>query len=414
MNLFVLGWKYIRANALNTSLNVILLAFGLSIILVLMIISDQLEKQITRNAKGINLVVGAKGSPLQLILCNVYHADFPTGNISLEEAIALSKNSLIKRAVPMALGDSYRNFRLVGTSKDYISLFNAQFKEGAIWQNNMEVVLGAKVARTLQLKIDDTFSSEHGMQTGGFTHDESPFRVTGILNRTNTVLDNLIITNVNSIWDAHSHHESDEHELEADSMITELGITFHADDLAEKEITSLLVTYAGPMGAVQLPRLINKKTNMQAAAPAFETARLFTLMGVGIEVVNGFAYLIIIISGLSIFIALYNSMKERKYDLAIMRSMGASRMLLFSHIILEGLIISLFGAILGFVLSHGAVEFIGSFVIETSSQTYLTGFTFIMSEITVVGISFAIGILAATIPAISAYSTDISKILSEG
>src|SRR6185436_2529910 len=102
-----------------------------------------------------------------------------------------------------------------------------------------------------------------------------------------------------------------------------------------REVTSVLLQYRSPMAAVQLPRLINSQSSLQAASPAFETARLFSILGVGVEVLMSFAYVLILISGLSIFIALYNSLKERRYDLAIMRSMGASRTKLFVIILLE-------------------------------------------------------------------------------
>ncbi len=413
MNLILLSWNYIKSKPLNTTLNILLLSLGLSIILVLMLISRQMQENITRNAKGVNLVVGAKGSPLQLILCNVYHIDFPTGNIPLKSAIGLSRNSLIKNSIPLALGDSYKGIRLVGTNTDYVSLYNGQIKEGTLWSSDLQVVLGSAAAKKLKLNIGDTFESQHGMSEGGMEHEDNPFQVVGILSPTGTVLDNLILTSIESIWMMH-HHEEDHHEHLQDSMVTELGITFALDELEEKEITSLIIQYAGPMGAVQLPRLINKNTNMQAASPAFETARLFTLIGVGVEVVNGFAYLIMFIAALSIFIALYNSLKERKYDLAMMRSMGASRKLLLVHIILEGLIITLFGGLTGLLVSHVAVEIIGQVLLSGGSQTAISGFVFLSDELLVIAISFVVGIIAAIIPAINAYKTDISKVLAEG
>ncbi len=413
MNLLSLSWNYLRSKPLNTLLNVILMSLGLSIILVLMLASFQLKERITKNAKGVSLVVGAKGSPLQLILCNVYHIDFPTGNISLEEAIKLSNNSLIKKAIPLALGDSYRGFRLVGTNEDYLNLFEAQIANGDSLLSDLKVILGTNAAKSLGLKVGDTFLTEHGMQEGGMAHEEHSFMVSGILESNNSVIDNLIISNVESIWMMHEHDEEDHHH-DSDSLVSELGIKFHPHHLSEKEITSLIIQYAGPMGAVRLPRYINKETNMQAASPAFETARLFNLIGFGVEVVNGFAFLILGISALSIFIALYNSLKERKYDLAIMRSMGASRAFLLIHIIIEGLIITVLGGILSIILAHGALELIGQQLIASKSQATITGFLLLKDELIIIGISFVIGIVASILPAIGAYRSDISKILAEG
>jgi len=113
MNLLILSWNYIKAKPLNTLLNTLLMGLGIAIILVLILLSTQLEENFDKNKRGVDLVVGAKGSPLQLILANIYHIDFPTGNIKLEEAKSLTRNRLIKSAIPLALGDNYQGFRIV-------------------------------------------------------------------------------------------------------------------------------------------------------------------------------------------------------------------------------------------------------------------------------------------------------------
>ncbi|MGB3469024.1 MAG: FtsX-like permease family protein [Cyclobacteriaceae bacterium] len=426
MNLAKLSWKYIVDRPLNTVLNVILFGFGISIILVLLLVSFQVKDTLTKNAKGVNLVVAAKGSPLQIILCNIYHIDFPTGNISLEEAVKLSQNRLIKNSIPMALGDSYKDFRLVGTTRAYIDLYAGEVADGTQWQSAGEVVLGVNVSKQLDLSLGDEFYTEHGMQAGGLAHEEHPMKVVGVLERSGTVLDNLILTNVETIWAVHDTHEEEDHaEHDHDhaghdhshdlpEMREELGITFPADEFSEKEITSLIVQYAGPMAAVRLPRMINEKTNMQSASPAFETTRLFSLIGVGVELVNGFAYLIIFIAALSIFIALYNSIKQRAYDLAIMRAMGASKRFLFLHVIVESLIISVLGGIFGLLIAHLSVAAIDKFFIPLESQMHLSSLVFLQDEFIVIGISFVVGIIASVIPAISAYRTDLSNTLAKG
>jgi putative ABC transport system permease protein len=178
-----------------------------------------------------------------------------------------------------------------------------------------------------------------------------------------------------------------------------------------REITSLLIKYKNPIAAIQLPRFINTQTNMQAASPAFETARLFTLLGVGIEALMGFAYVLIFISALSIFIALYNSLKERRYDLAIMRSMGASRTLLFQIIVLEGSILTFIGASFGIALGH---LILGGFVIliGEGQKIGLTALVFYWEELFILGGSLILGVLCSIIPAIEAYRTDIHKVLA--
>jgi putative ABC transport system permease protein len=160
--------------------------------------------------------------------------------------------------------------------------------------------------------------------------------------------------------------EHAEHEHAADSnFIPSPLVPSVAKGDSLKEITSMLLQYRSPMGAIQLPRLVNSQSSLQAASPAFETARLFSILGVGVDILMGFAYVLIFISGLSIFIALYNSLKERRYDLAIMRSMGASRTKLFVSILLEGGVLTMLGSFIGLLIGHGVLVLLSGIVEET-------------------------------------------------
>ncbi len=143
MNLLSLVVSYLKAKPLNTLLNIVLLALGIAVITILLLFSNQLKEKVSDNTKGIDLVVGAKGSPLQLILCNIFHIDFPTGNIKLYEADRLAKHRLVKSAIPLALGDSYQNFRIIGTNRQYTELYNAELASGDWWNADMEVVMGS-------------------------------------------------------------------------------------------------------------------------------------------------------------------------------------------------------------------------------------------------------------------------------
>lgn len=412
MSIFSLVWNYLKAKPLNTVLNIFLLSLGIAVITILLLFSNQLKEKIDQNAKGIDLVVGAKGSPLQLILCNIFHIDFPTGNIKLNEAERLAKHRLVKKAIPLALGDSYKNFRIVGTNRDYAALYQADLASGQWWSTDLDIVAGAVAAETIGLKVGDRFASAHGLSTDGHDHEESLFRVTGILKRTNTVLDNLLLTPVGSIWKVHEEHDEEEHEASAVEIKnpSPLVPVVEAGD-STREVTALLLQYRNPIAAIQLPRIINSQSALQAASPAFETARLFSILGVGVEALMGFAYVLIFISGLSIFIALYNSLKERQYDLAIMRSMGASRIKLFIVTVLEGSTLTVLGSIIGLALGH-AVLFAFTQVIVESQKAGMSALIFYKEEVAILLGSIVLGILCSLIPAIQAYRTDIHKVLA--
>ncbi len=409
MNLFFLVWNYLKSKPLNTGLNIFLLALGIAVITVLLLFNNQLQEKIASNARGIDLVVGAKGSPLQLILCNIFHIDFPTGNIKISEAEKIAKHRLVKKAIPLALGDSYNGYRIVGTYKDYADMYKATLASGDWWKNDLEVTLGSTVAALSGLKIGDAFSSAHGLTSEGHAHEENRYRVVGIMNKSNTVIDNLILTNIESIWRVHEEH----HDSIRISPVVHPSSIVRSVEMGDslKEVTSLLILYRNPLAVMQLPRFINSNSNLQAASPAFETARLFSILGVGVEVLRGFAFVLIFISGLSIFIALYNSLKERQYDLAIMRSMGASRAKLFVAIIMEGSALTILGSLFGLALGHGVLWIFTILVVE-SQKAGVTATVFYPAEGYIFGGSIVLGIVCSLIPAVQAYRTDIHKVLA--
>jgi putative ABC transport system permease protein len=405
MNALNISWKSIRFKPLSSALNILLIAFGTGILTILLLASNQIEDKLNSNSKDIDLVVGAKGSPLQLILSSIYYIDFPTGNIPLKEANELSNNPYVKRAIPLALGDNYNGVRIVGTDSNYISLYGLTTQSGKLWVADLEATIGENVAKELNLKVGDKFNGAHGLTENSDVHQDHAYTVTGILAHQGDVTDNLILTNIASVWkmheEAHVHAEGEVHDHEKEE----------ADAMEEREITSLLIQYRSPMSVAMFPRMVNQMTSLQSASPAMESTRLFSLIGVGVDTLQYFAVLIMLIAAISVFVNLYNSLKERSYDLAIMRTLGASKIKLFMMIILEGLILTLIGTIVGLALGHLALQLIGNY--QESSQARLTGMIFIPNEIYILLAGLGIGIFAAIIPALQAYRSNISKILAK-
>jgi putative ABC transport system permease protein len=209
--------------------------------------------------------------------------------------------------------------------------------------------------------------------------------------------------------EAHEAPDEHDHESEADEG-GESGQAF-VRPTPGLEVTALLVRYNSPLAAVQLPRLVNQQSALQAASPAFETARLLALVGVGIDTLRGFGVLLIATAGLSVFIALSNAMQERRYDLAVMRTLGASRRQLFSQPLLEALILAGAGALLGILLGHLVAELAGRLLPEARNMG-LGGFIWLPEELYAFLLALAVGLLAALLPAIQAYRTDIAATLA--
>lgn len=403
MNIFSIAFKDLKANPLTAFLNLLLITFGIAILTVLLLGSTQISDKLEQNSRDIDLVVGAKGSPLQLILSSIFYIDFPTGNIPLKDAEKLAHNPLIKRAVPLALGDNYNGYRIAGTDTSFISLYHLSLQKGKFWKKDFEVTVGQNVAAAAHLQVGSHFFGAHGLTGSSDIHKSHAYIVTGILKPQYNVTDNIVLTNVSSIWRMHETKEEPKNEVPGNGKPEPF-------ENGEREITSLLIQYRSPMSVILFPRMVNQSTNMQAASPALESTRLFSLIGVGIDTLQWFAYFIMGISAISVFISLYNSLKERRYDLAVMRTMGASPVSLFALIILKAVILTVIGTAAGLLFGHLMMQLIGFY--QESSQAKLTGLLFLKDELYLAAIGIGIGIIAAVIPAIEAYRTDISKTLS--
>jgi putative ABC transport system permease protein len=402
MNTATISLAYLRDRPLNTVLIVLLLALGTATITLLLLASAQLEERMGRDARGIDLVVGAKGSPMQLILSAIYHLDIPTGNIPLPEANALAKRKpLVKKAIPLSLGDSAKGFRIVGTNHDYPAHYGAKVASGRLWEKSMEAVIGADVAARTGWTAGGSFTGSHGMEDGGSHHGDHPYSIVGVLQRTGTVLDRIILTSLESVWDVHAREDLPKGEKPAPI------------DEEAKEITALLIQYGSPLAVMQLPRFVNVQTEMQAASPAFESARLFSLLGIGFDVVRGFAVILIVSAAISVFVALYNALRERRYDLAVMRTLGASRAKLMALMIAEGVLLSLIGALIGIALGHLFAEALGM-LMRARNQIEITGWYWLHTEWWLLALGLGVGLIAALIPALFAYRTDVGRTLAEG
>ena len=404
------------------------------------LLENQLSDKFNKNIKDIDFVLGAKGSPLQLILANVYHIDAPTGNIKVSEAQKIIKNPTVKEAIPLAYGDNYEGWRIVGTTPRYAEFYEVKLKEGKVFETPFEVTVGSYAAKELGLKLGQTFKSNHGLDKEGEEeegHDQL-FTVVGIYEASGTVIDRLILTPVESIWEVHDHGDHEEsahagilsaeehdaehahedehaHAHEADTLDNDHA---HEDAHAEEEhaheedyeVTAYLLIKRLPMAPMILPQLV-KNTNMQLALPAIEINRLNENFGIGMSVVKAVAILIMIISFLSVFISLYNALRERQYELAILRTLGGRRIQLFILILLEGFFMVALGLIIGLVLSRVGITLLSDMA-KDSFHDEFNAMIFLPQEYYLVGITLGLGVVASLLPALRAFFMDISKTLS--
>ena len=463
MNLLQLSLSNLSLSPLSTAVNILLLSLGTGSIAILLIATHLLSAALIRDAADIDLVVGAKGSPLQLVLSGLYHADIPTGNIRLSEARTWMEHPMVESAIPLSLGDSHKGFRIVGTNEDYVDIYDGQLAEGKLPSNLLEIAIGSSVSKATGLSLGATFAGQHGLDGAGHAHDEDSYTVVGIFEASDTVLDRLLITTLESVWlvhgesrpnsetydttqtnrsheheDVHAdaeaeaseamlddHHENEhvkhqhqhEHEHEdehEDELISEYDGDRERQTTAYAEaqaITVLLIKYATPIAAITLPRKINDESALQAASPAYEITRLLQVIGIGIGWLQAFAAILVASAVLSIFAALYASLKARRNDLAVLRCLGATRSELFMLLLFEGVILTTAGIVFGLIAAHGGIE-LAAIALGDAQNFPFTGFVWAPTEFVLVGGLLAAGVLSSLIPSWQAYSTDVPRTLA--
>jgi putative ABC transport system permease protein len=408
MRLAALAWRYLWSRPLVSALNLLLLSLGLAAVGFVLLVSEQIESGMRRDLAGIDLVVGAKGSPMQIMLAGVFHLDVPTGNIPLRTLDTLRAQPLVARAVPISLGDSLKGHRIVGTTPEYLELYGASIGAGRLWSAPMQAVLGADVARRTGLKPGDRFAGSHGLGEQGDAHAGHDYEVVGVLAPSGSVLDRLVLTDLASVWQVHevmhgpagaaAHDDHDEHE------------DHDADAQAAREVTMVLISYRSPLAAISLPRWVNAQDGLQAAAPALETARLLRMVGAGAEVLRGFGWVLLLSAALSVFVALLHAVRERQADLAMLRMLGAPPWRVGVLVSLEGLWLALLATLIGLALAHGLTQALGLYLAAEQSLQ-LSGAWLSAWEAAIPALAVLLALLAAAWPAWRAYRLDVTELL---
>jgi putative ABC transport system permease protein len=397
MKTIALAFRYLWAKPLAAALNLLLLSLGLASMSFLLLVGDQLDKAFERDLAGIDVVVGAKGSPLQLILAGVFHLDAPSGNVPLKSIEALRAHPQVARVIPLSLGDSYQGFRIVGTTLDYPTHYKASLRSGAWWAAPMQAVLGSQVAARTGLKPGDQFEGSHGLGETGQVHGNTPYRVSGVMSATGGVLDRLILTATESVWQVHENATANDDE---DKKIMQ----------EERELTLALIQYKTPLAAVTFPRFVNTTTDIQAAAPAIEVSRLLRMLGVGIDVMRALAGVLLLTAALSVFIALWSAVRERRADLALLRLLGAPPVKLATLLLCEALWLALLATFIGILLGQALMAGLG-WMLQLDQSVLLGAWSWPVSLWGVPLLALIVAGGAALAPAVGAYRVSVFELL---
>lgn len=418
-----MGRRNVMHKPLHSGLLIALVSFVVGIVVVLMLLGNGFKTGLIRATEPFDLLVGAKGSPNQLVLNTVFLQDKPIGNISYNIVKELNADTkLVERAIPLAFGDNYRGFRIVGTEK---SIFDHSPKikgvewfklaQGKVFEHNYEAVIGSEVSVRTGLKIGDTFKSVHGVVEVKGTHaHEHLYTVVGVLKPVNGPYDQSIIVSIASVWADHgiTHEHSivgkvEEHaekEHEAEHVEHQHGELIHHEH--DAQTTVIMVKPKGYSEAMQLYQKFQKEERAQMIFPAQVIVQLFSMLGQGQEVLTMLSYAVIVMMLLTLALTMYWVGLNRVREQAVLRALGATRKDLFMIMFYETAFLLTSGAIAGWLIGESIYLWMVS-SLQAKTAITMDVALYSMSILAVVGIVI-MGLIFATIPAWLTYKKDLA------
>lgn len=379
----------LQQKPLQYTLTMIVAAAAISLSLAVVLMAASVRQGMVDASMPFDMIVGAKGSPTQLVFNTIFLQDTPVGNVSGALYEQLSKDERVARVIPFAFGDNYAGYRIVGTTGDIFQLRpglnkNPIFvlKEGRFFSGEHEVVLGAAVARKLKLGIGTSFKASHGV-VDALEHEEhaEAYVIVGILETMNRPYDNGIFTSIESVWEIH--------------------------DNKSRDVTALMVTPKDYIGLMQMYQEINSGKDAQAAFPGAVMADVFDMLGQSEDVMAIVSYIVLAMALITIVISLYWSVLNRARENAVLRAIGAGRQDILKIVVIESAIIVLTSIVSGLIFGHLLAYVVAAYMQSTTALYAPAGF--MLQELRIVAVVALLGIAASLLPAINAYKADVAK-----
>ena len=411
MSLWHIAWNYLWARWFTTVLTILSVALAVGLISAILTVRNETRKRFEEEQLAYDIVVGPQGSPLQLVLNAIYYLDSPTGYMLYSDYERIKDEEDVAFAFPVGLGDTYKNFRIVGTVREIFDYpwtsdttleQRYPFKlsddgESRYFDESMEAVLGYRVARETGLKVGDTFTGTHGTidmgELGEYDHQHENYTVVGILQASATSNDRAIFVNLDSVWDLHEDEGG--------------GSGIHSED--ERRITAVLVDLESSAYRFTFQERILAEYKATPAIPVIQIMNLYNqILAPAVIVLIAVGYVVVVISALSIMIGLYLSIIQRKRDLAIMRALGASGYEIFGAVMIEALMVTLIGVVSGWGLGKLVAAGLGVYMSENYGFT-IHGVSTSPEEFKFFAIVALVGLFAGIVPAWQAYQADIAE-----
>jgi putative ABC transport system permease protein len=409
----VIAWRNLLAKPVQSGLTALVVAAAIAMMTVATLLSGGLHNGLVRATESFDLIAGAKGSPNQLVLNTVFLQDAPIGNVSHEIYEKLAENPLVSAAIPLAFGDNYKGYVIVGAGS---GIFQHQPKpgqpewlqmaDGHPFAKPFEAVVGAKAARDLGLKPGDTFKSVHGLIPGGEGHDH-PYQVVGILRPVNGPYDQAILVSIESIWLAHEKHEPAlVAKTDGDDQEHEHELTHDHEHEHGHEVTAILVKPKGYSEAMRLYQQFQREPGAQIIFPAQIIVQLFAILGQGEQVIKTIAYVIIVMGLLIMALSVYWSALSRARERAILRALGAGARDIFAVIVAESAMLTILGVAVGILTGHGIYTLLAKAMQNKTALVLTAGLSSAEIYLIIGGTLF--GLLAGMIPAVLTYRTEVA------
>jgi putative ABC transport system permease protein len=399
MTLPLIIYRSLRQHALSTLVTAGGIALASGLLLCVWMVKTQSQSAFTQTTTGFDAVLGARGSKLQLVLNAIFHLEASPGNLAWTDYEMIKRHPMVKTAIPIAVGDNLRGYRLVGTlpelftTVEYAPGKKFTAREGKVFSNEpdaREAVAGSFAAQRLGLKVGDKFKPFHGLAFDPKNEHPDVYTLTGILAPTNTPIDRVVWIPIRGLQTMSGH-----------------------DPKAATDVSAVLLQLRSPMAGLQLDMMINKQGNrMTFAYPVSSIiAELFGKIAWFDQVLTLVAYLVALVAAGSVLASIYNSMSARQRDLAILRALGARRRTIFGAVLAEAACIGLLGAVVGFAIYFGLFAGVAAIIRSQTGVVLDLGAKHPVLWICPLAM-IALCALGGIVPALKAYRTPVAATLA--
>ena len=418
--------RSMTARLFSTVTTVITVAVAVGLMLTLLSMRDSGERAFERGSGNMHLLVSRDSSPMVSVLNGVFYANAPARPIAWAEYQRLTEQLPLEYAVPIQLGDSYRGLPVLATTPEFFTQFKPdpdvawKLRDGRFFERELEVVAGAAAAAQTGVRIGDEIFVTHGVpraaafaQSGGgavepHIHKEFPFKIVGILEPTGSAHDRAMFMNLDSSWIMHAH----DRRLVDDPKAS---ITTLADlEERDRQITGIylrVLTRPGQEASAVLPqvfRMLRADPTITAASPTDQIRQLFSIVSNIDQIFVAMAAVVMVSSGIAIMLALYNSMEQRRRQVAVLRVLGCSRPRIFGLVVTESAMLGMMGAAAGVALCLIGGRLVAA-VMKERLGLVVEPIMPLDATLAVVVATITLASLAGIVPAVMAYRTSVVK-----